>query len=146
MNTVDQSNAYRWSGRILTAVAAAAFVGSSLTKLAQVHKVIDELIHAGIPAGAIVPIGVLEITLAALYLLPKTSVLGTFLLTGYIGGAILTHIVARQTLAPPVIVGLLMFAGAYFRHPELRQLVPLRAPAFVGDANTLSATAVRRAI
>ena len=146
MNTVDQSNAYRWSGRILTAVAAAAFVGSSLTKLAQVHKVIDELIHAGIPAGVIVPIGVLEITLAALYLLPKTSVLGTFLLTGYIGGAILTHIVARQTLAPPVIVGLLMFAGAYFRHPELRQLVPLRVPAFVGGANTLPATAVRRAL
>ena len=143
MNTADHSNPYRWSGRILTALAAAAFIGSSLTKLAQVHKVIDELIHAGIPAGAIVPIGVLELTLATLYLWPKTSVLGTFLLTGYIGGAILTHIVARQTLAPPLIVGLLMFAGAYFRHRELRQLVPLRVSAFSGDANPLAATAAR---
>jgi hypothetical protein len=143
MKTLDHSNPYRWSGRILTATAAAAFIGSSLTKLAQVHKVIDELIHAGIPAAAIVPIGVLELTLAILYLLPKTSVLGTFLLTGYIGGAILTHIVARQTLAPPLIVGLLMFAGAYFRHPELRRLVPLRLPAFSGDTNAFAVTTAR---
>jgi hypothetical protein len=144
MNAVNPSNAYyQWSGRILTALATAAFVGSSVTKLVQVPKVIEGLIHAGIPAGDILPIGVLEMSLAILYLLPRTSVLGTFLLTGYIGGAILTHIVARQTLAPPVIVGLLMFAGAYFRHRELRQLVPLRMPVFPRDANALAVTTAR---
>lgn len=115
-----------WAGRALTILASFAFLVSGITKLAHVPKVFEQLTHAGIPEAAIVAIGVLELCLAALYVFPKTSILGTFLLSGFVGGAIVTHIISRESFAPPLIIGLLMFAGAYFRHAELRRLVPLR--------------------
>jgi len=114
------------TGRALAVLITIAFVGSALTKFAHVTKVVEGLTRAGIPDGAIVPIGILELSCLTLYLLPRTSILGTFLLTGYIGGAIVTHIIGRQTLLPPVVVGLLMFASAYLRHTELRESVPFR--------------------
>jgi hypothetical protein len=115
-----------WASRVLASFVALAFLGSGATKLLHVPKVIEGLVRAGIPESLIVPIGVLELCLVALYLYPRTSVSGTFLLTGYIGGAILTHIVGKQSVAPPLIVGLLMFAASYLRHEELRKLVPFR--------------------
>lgn len=116
-----------WTARVLTTLVSLAFVGSAITKLAHVPRVVEGLAHAGIPEAAIIPIGLLEVCLVLLYLFPKTSVLGTFLLSGFVGGAIVTHIIGRESLAPPLIVGLVMFAGAYLRHAELRRLVPLRA-------------------
>jgi hypothetical protein len=120
------SSARLWASRVLISSVALAFLGSGATKILQIPKVMEELVHAGIPGSFIVPIGIMELCLLALYLYPKTSILGTFLLTGYIGGAILTHVVSKQNVAPPLIIGLLMFAGSYLRHPELRELVPFR--------------------
>ena len=67
-----------------------AFLGSAISKLAHVPKVVEELTHAGIPEGAIVPIAMLELFCLALYVFPRTWVLGTFLLTAYMGGAVVT--------------------------------------------------------
>lgn len=113
-------------GRVIAVLVTVAFIGSAFTKLAHVTKVVEGLTSAGIPEAAIVPIGILELSCLALYLFPRTSIFGTFLLTGYIGGAIVMHIIGRQTVLPPLIVGVLMFASAFLRHPELRDLVPFR--------------------
>lgn len=128
MTTMDESRLKMkmLSGRVMTVLVTVAFIGSALTKLAHVPKVVQGLTTAGIPEAAIVPIAILELSCLALYLFPRTSIFGTFLLTGYIGGAIVTHIIGRQTLLPPLIVGVLMFASAYLRHVELRDLVPFR--------------------
>jgi hypothetical protein len=128
-----------WTARVLTTLVAVAFVGSAITKLAHLPQIIEQLTHAGIPEIAIVPIGVLELCLAVLYLLPRTSVLGTFLLSGFVGGAIVTHIIGRESFAPPLIIGLLMFAGAYFRHEKLREIVPLQSQAGSRDRGAGSA-------
>ena len=129
MTTADAhttSQARRWAGRILGTLVTLAFVGSGISKLAHVPQVVDQLTHAGLPEGAVLPIGILELTCLALYLFARTSILGTFLLTGYIGDAIVTHIIGRESFAPPLVVGVWMFANAYLRHAELRQLVPFR--------------------
>ena len=123
----NSSKARLWAGRILGVFVTLAFMGSAISKLAHVPKVIEELTRAGIPEGAIVPIAILELWCLALYLFPRTSVLGAFLLTGYIGGAIVTHIIGRQNFVAPLIIGLLMFASTYLRHSELRELVPFRS-------------------
>ena len=125
-NTPTVSKTRLWAGRALGTLITLAFLGSGISKLAQVPKVVDELTRAGLPAGAILPIGILELSCLTLYLVPRTSILGTFLLTGYIGGAIVTHIIGRENFAPPLMVGIWMFASAYLRHPELQKLVPFR--------------------
>lgn len=121
------SNARLWIGRMLGALVTLVFLLSAILKLAHVPKAVGELTHASIPHGAILFIGVLELLCLALYLFPRTSVLGTFLLTGYMGGAIVTHIIGRQSFLPPLMVGILMFASAYLRNEELRELVDLRS-------------------
>lgn len=126
-NEQKVSRAWIWTGRVLAAFVTLAFAGSAITKLVQVPKVVEELIHSGIPEGAIVPIGVLELVCLALYLFPRTSILGTFLLSGYMGGAIVTHIIGRQSFGAPLMVGLLMFFSAYLRRAELREVVPFRS-------------------
>ena len=91
---------------------------------------VDGLTHAGIPQTAIVPIAILELSCLALYLIPRTAALGTLLLTGYFGGATVTHITGAENFVPPLIVGLIVWGGAYFRIPEFQKLLPLRrAPA-----------------
>lgn len=82
--------------------------GSATAKIGHVPRVWEGLIDAGIPGQAIVPIALLELSCLALFLIPRTSVLGAFLLTGYLGGATLTHVVGGETLAPPLIVGLVV--------------------------------------
>ena len=64
--------------------------------------------------------------------------LGTFLLSGYIGGAVLTHIVGNEAIAPPLIIGVLMFAGSYLRHGTLRKLVPLQDDFDLGPAECIT--------
>ncbi|MBV9180127.1 MAG: DoxX family protein [Acidobacteria bacterium] len=127
MTSIGEGRHFRaqiWVGRSIAALVSLAFLGSAVSKLAHIPKVVEELTHAGIPEGVILPIAILELSCLALYLLPRTSILGTFLLTGYMGGAIVTHIIGRQSFLAPLVVGLLMFASAYLRRPELRALIP----------------------
>lgn len=129
MTVVDQTGSVRMrllTGRAFAVLVSVAFIGSAMTKLAHLRGPVEGLIRAGIPETAVVPIGILELCCLTLYLIPRTSIFGTFLLTGYIGGAIVTHIIGRQNLLPPLVVGILMFASAYLRHTELRESVPFR--------------------
>jgi hypothetical protein len=115
-----------WAGRILAGIVNMILVSSSIAKISGVPKMVDGLTHAGIPQAAILPIAVLELLCLLLYWIPRTTLLGTFLLTGYFGGATVTHIIAGENILPPLIVGLIIWAGAYFRIPELQDLLPLR--------------------
>ena len=79
-----------------------------------------------IPPGAFVPIAILELGCLVLYLVPRTAVLGTVLLTGYLGGATVANIVGRSDFIHALAVGLIVWAGAWLRVPELRTLIPIR--------------------
>jgi hypothetical protein len=111
-------------GRLITGVASAIILMSATGKIAGIPKIVGGLIHAGIPTAAILPIAVLELGCLALYVWPRTAMLGTFLLTGFLGGAIVTHIIGRESFLPPLLVGILVFAGAWLRLSELRNAAP----------------------
>jgi hypothetical protein len=134
------SKRFTWTGRILTGIVTVVLVGSGMAKIAGVSKVVDGLRHAGIPRAAILPIGALELLCLALYLIPRTTALGTLLLTGYLGGGAVTHIIGGENFAPPLMVGLMIWVGAYCRVPELQDLLPFRTgqervDAFAGARN-----------
>jgi DoxX-like family len=120
------TNRTRWAGLIPTALVTLMLTASAAGKLAAAPAMVDGLIRAGIPPAAITPIAILELSCLALYLIPRTAVLGTLLLTGYFGGATLTHLIAGEALLPPLVIGLIIWAGAWFRVPALRALIPLR--------------------
>jgi hypothetical protein len=80
----------------------------------------------GYPDTALVPIGVLELACAVVYLIPRTAVLGAILLTGYLGGAVATHLRASESFVPALVVGIVAWVGLYLREPRLRELLPLR--------------------
>ena len=77
----------------------------------------------------IVPLGIVLLTCTILYLVPRTAVLGAILLTGYLGGAVATHVRAGQGLFEilfPVVFGALLWGGLVLRDERLRELLPLR--------------------
>ena len=111
-------------GWILSGFATAALAGSAIAKIGHAPKMVGGLIHAGFPAAAIVPIAILELACLALFLTPRTTALGAFLLTGYFGGATVTHIVGGENFVLPLIVGLLIWISAWLRAPELRAVFP----------------------
>jgi len=80
----------------------------------------------GYPANAGVPIFIIEMICVILYAIPRTAVLGAILLTGYLGGAVATHVRAGEPWFMPVIFGVLVWLGIYLRDPRVRDLAPIR--------------------
>src|SRR5205809_376272 len=82
----------------------------------------------GYPESAIVPIVIAECALVVFYLVPQTSVLAAIVMTGYLGGAVATHLRIADTAraAIPLVVGILAWGGLYLRDSRIRQLVPFR--------------------
>jgi hypothetical protein len=119
-----------WLGRVLSALPTLMFIFSASMKLMQQPKMVASFTNElGFPAGVLVPIGVLELACLALYLVPQTSVLGAVLLTGYLGGAVVTHLRVGQPFLMPVLIGVFVWGGLYLRDMRLRALLPLRKPA-----------------
>jgi hypothetical protein len=85
----------------------------------------------GWPAGLAVPLGAILLICLIFYVIPKTSVLGAILLTGYLGGAVATHFRINDPLFShilfPTYLGLFLWGGLYLREPRLRELIPLRS-------------------
>ncbi len=82
--------------------------------------------HYGYPEGALLRITLVEIACALVYAIPRTSILGAILLTGYLGGATATHVRAGEPFFLPLVVGIVVWLGLYLRDGRLRALVPLR--------------------
>lgn len=115
-----------WTGRVLTLLAVPVFLMGIVMMLMKNPQAIEGMVKVGWPASAMPTILTLEIVCLALYLIPQTAVLGAVLLTGYLGGAVATHLRAGQSPALPVIVGALVWAGIYLRERRLWELLPLR--------------------
>jgi hypothetical protein len=72
------------------------------------------------------PLAILEISCVVIYLIPATSVLGAILLTGYIGGAICTHLRVGDPFFLQIAIGIFVWLGLYLRESRLQELIPLR--------------------
>jgi len=71
-------------------------------------------------------IGITAAVCAILYLLPPTAVLGAILITGYLGGAVVTHVRAQEPFFIPILFGVVVWLGLFLRDPRLRVLIPFR--------------------
>ena len=130
MSDVTQPRWMTWGGRVVSALPTLGLVGSGAMKLSGKPEIVDAFVnHMGFPAGVIAPIGVVELACVALYAIPQTSVLGAILLTGYLGGAVVTHVRIGDGFVAPVVFGVLVWAGLFLRDARLRALLPLRRPA-----------------
>jgi|SRR6266545_2138952 len=115
-----------WAVRILTISVAVAFVPGGIMKTMHHPTVVEGFSHTGIPGSALTVLGILELSCLALYLFPRTTVLGTLLLTGYLGGAVLANLINGSDFIHALVVGLFVWAGAWLRVPAFRMLVPMR--------------------
>lgn len=116
-----------WVGRGLSGLCTLLFLFSAGMKLAKGAPVLEAMKTFGIPDHLILPIGVLELACLALYLIPRTAILGAVLLTGYLGGAVVTHLRVGDPFIMPAVIGVVVWFGVWFREPRLRALLPLRS-------------------
>ena len=115
-----------WAGRIMSTLPVLMLIMSGVMKLLKPPTVKEGFTHLGLNENLSLGLGILELTCTALYAIPRTSVLGAILLTGYCGGAILTHLRIGEQFIAPVVLGLLVWGGLYLRDARVRALIPLR--------------------
>jgi hypothetical protein len=115
-----------WAGRVTSALTALVFVISAVMKLKGGAEVTQGMAHLGLPESLIVPLAILEVSCVVIYLIPATSVMGAILLTGYMGGAICTHVRVGDPVFVQIALGVLVWLGVYLRETRLRGLIPLR--------------------
>jgi hypothetical protein len=115
-----------WVGRVISGLLSLLLAVSAVMKLVGGADVMEGMAHLGLPASLIIPLGVLEISCVAIYMVPATSIVGAILLTGYIGGAILAHLRIGEPIFMQIALGVGIWLGLYLREHRLRQLIPLR--------------------
>jgi hypothetical protein len=118
-----------WAGRIITAVPALFLLVDGGMKLVKPAPVVEATVRLGYPESVIFGLGVVLVTCTVVYLVPGTSILGAILLTGYLGGAVATHVRVGDDLFAilfPVILGALLWGGIFLRDDRLRTLLPWR--------------------
>jgi hypothetical protein len=118
------------AGYVLTGLVAAFLTFDTVMKLLQLAPAVQGTTELGYPAGTVVVIGAIELVCLVLYLVPRTAVLGALVLTGYLGGAIATHVRVGSPLPThtlfPIYVALMVWGGLYLRESRLRELLPFR--------------------
>jgi hypothetical protein len=118
-----------WAGRVMSALPALFLLLDGVMKLVKPEVVVKTTVELGYPESVIVPLGVVLLACTALYLIPWTAALGAILLTGYLGGAVATHVRAGQgpfEILFPVAFGALLWGGLVLRDRRLSALIPLR--------------------
>ena len=128
MQTTPASQKKLWAGRIISAVPVLLLLFSGVMKLMKPPSVLQGFAGYGYPESMLVVIGLLEIACTVIYAIPRTSILGAILLTGYLGGATATNVrVGNPAFIMTVILGVLAWAGLFLRDDRLRALIPLRS-------------------
>ncbi|WP_437520325.1 DoxX family protein [Sorangium sp. So ce726] len=124
------SNKKVWAGRILSGLSVAFLLFDSIGKLMMVPQVLEGSEQLGYPLSSVRGIGLVLLASVVTYMIPRTSVLGAILLTGFLGGAVATHVRVDNPLFShvlfPVYVAAMIWGGLLLRDERLRALLPLR--------------------
>ncbi len=116
-----------WTGRILSAIPVLMMGFGAALAFTRSPQVIEGMNKFGYQESAILLVGVLELGSVVVYLIPRTAVLGAILMTGYLGGAVATHVrIGDPGWPTALILGIFVWAGLYLRDERLRALLPLR--------------------
>jgi hypothetical protein len=125
------SSKFRYrAGVVLSALPVLFLSFDSVIKLIKIAPVVESFAQLGYPDALARGLGALELACLAVFLIPRTAVMGAILLTGFLGGAISTHVRIGDPLFShtlfPVYVALMLWGGLYLRSDALRALIPLR--------------------
>lgn len=126
------SRTARYAGRALSGIAFVFLAFDAMVKVLYLPPAVEGTTQLGYSASIIVPLGVLQLVMLALYAVPRTAIFGAILWTGYLGGAVATHVrlgnpVATHLLSP-VYVAVFLWLGLWLRNETLRALVPWARP------------------
>ena len=125
----DLSRKAIWAGRVLSTLAALFMLFDAVGKLMRPVQVVEGTTQLGWPASVILPLGIVQVVLLVLYLVPRTAVLGAILWTGYLGGAVATHVRVANPLFShilfPTYVAAFLWLGLWLRDRRLRALLPI---------------------
>jgi len=120
-----------WVGRVLSGLVVLFLIPDGIVKFIKPAPVVEAFAHVGLPLSLANVLGTLLLACIALYAIPRTSILGAILLTGYLGGAVATHLRAGDPLFShilfPTYLGVLLWLGLYLRDDRVRVLIPLRS-------------------
>jgi hypothetical protein len=115
-----------WASRIISGLAVAFLAFDTVIKLVHAQPAVEGTVQLGYPASALLVIGLLEALCLLAYLIPRTAVIGAVLWTGYLGGAIATHLRLDNPLFShtlfPIYVALLLWGGLYLRDGRVHAL------------------------
>jgi hypothetical protein len=118
-----------WTGRIMSGLATLFLLMDAVMKVIRVRVAVEGTVQAGYPDSTVVGIGLSLLVSTLLYAIPRTSVLGAILVTGYLGGAVATNVRMSAPLfsyiLTPVYVGVLVWGGLYLRDERVRDLIPV---------------------
>ncbi len=119
-----------WAGRIMTALPVLFLLFDSVIHMMRIAPVVESFEQLGYPVSLALSIGILELVCIIVYVIPRTSLLGAILLTGYLGGAVATNVRIGSPLFShvffPIYVGVLVWGGLFLGEERLRALIPLR--------------------
>src|SRR5882724_11077265 len=106
-----------WIGRVVSALPALALIASGTGKLNLPPDFAKGFADLGWPVSVAFGLGCVEIACGVIYLIPQTAVLGAILMTGYLGGAVATHVRLGQygMMVPAIVLGVLVWLGLYLR-------------------------------
>ncbi len=120
----------QWAGRVVSWLIALFLLLDGVAKLFKPAPVVEGTVKLGYSESVIIPLGIVLIACTILYLLPRTAVLGAILLTGYLGGAVATHVRVGDGAFGVIFAaafGVLLWLGLYLRDQRLRELLPFRS-------------------
>ena len=126
---LPSSRSALWGGRIISALVVAFLIFDGVIKVLKLGPAIESTVQLGYPESLIIGIGIMELACLALYVFPRTNVLGAILLTGHLGGAIASQVridAPTFNIVFAIMIGVLMWGGIYLRDEQLRALIPLR--------------------
>lgn len=125
-----------WPARLASGLVTLFLSIDALGKLVRPAPVVEGTVRLGYQESVLIPLGVVLGLCTLLYAIPRTSVLGAILLTGYLGGAVATHVRVGDSLFSivfPVLVGTVAWGGLWAGDSRLRGLIPLMSE--YGDAS-----------
>lgn len=121
------SKAMFWIGWVLSIIPSLLLLMSGAMKFMPMTPEAEQgLQHIGWRADQVPTVGILEMAVVIIYLIPQTAVLGAILVTGYMGGAIATHLRVGDPFIVQAIIPIVFWLGLWLREPRLRNLLPLR--------------------
>jgi len=120
-----------WTGRVLSGLGFLFMLFDAVGKLLRPPAVVKGTLELGYPVSVIFGLGIVLVVCLVLYAIPRTAVLGALLFTGYLGGAVATHVRVGNPVFShilfPVYVAVFLWLGLWLRDLRLRAVLPLRA-------------------